>query len=68
MKKTMIGPALAVIGVLLVGAMFVYFYISLNRLDKQLIAVQAATMEDSNKISAIVNFFNSNLNAQANQN
>ncbi len=47
--------------------MFVYFYISLNRMDKKIIAVQQAAVEDSAKISAIVNFFNSANNAQTNK-
>ncbi len=64
MKKTMIGPLLTVIGLILIGALFAYFYISINRLEKKVMAIQAATVEDSGKISAIVNFFNANLNAQ----
>ena len=67
MKKTLICPILTVLGLLIVGAMFAYFYISLNRIEKKMVAVQAATVQDSNKINAIVNFFNANLNAQTNQ-
>lgn len=47
-----------VIGLLII-AMFIYVHISLNRMDKNIIAVQQAVVEDSAKISAIVNFFNS---------
>lgn len=68
MKKTLIGPLLTVIGLALIGAMFVYFYLSINKLEKKLMAVQAATVEDSSKITAIVNFFNANVNAQTNKN
>lgn len=67
MKKTLIGPILVVLAMLLLAGMFIYFYVSLNRLDKKLIAVQTAIADDSGKISAIVNFFNTNANAQTNQ-
>lgn len=67
MKKTLIGPLLTVIGLALIGGMFVYFYISINRIEKKLVTVQTATVEDANKITAIVNFFNANLNAQTNK-
>ncbi len=67
MKKTLIGPILTVIVLLLIGGMFVYFYMSLNRLEKQLTAINTAISEDSGKITAIVNFFNSNANAQTNK-
>lgn len=67
MKKSLIGPLLVVVGLALIGAMFVYFYLSLNKIEKKLMAVQTATIEDSSKITAIVNFFNANLNAQTNK-
>ncbi|MFA6194797.1 MAG: hypothetical protein WC719_03590 [Patescibacteria group bacterium] len=67
MKKSLIGPLLIVIGLALIGAMFVYFYFSVNKIEKKLMAVQTATVEDSSKITAIVNFFNANLNAQTNK-
>jgi len=67
MKKTLIGPILTVLAMLLLAGMFIYFYVSLNRLDKKLIAVQTAIADDSGKISAIVNFFNANANGQTNQ-
>lgn len=44
--------------------MFIYFYISLNRMDKKITAVQQGIMSDSAKLGAIVNFFNSTSNAQ----
>lgn len=59
----MIGPLLTIIALVIVAAMFIYFYIQLNRLDKKLIAQQTVIATDSGKISAIVNFFNANANA-----
>jgi CHASE3 domain sensor protein len=67
MKKKLIGPLLAIIGLALLGAMLVYFYISVNRLEDKLTAVQTAVADNSSKITAIVNFFNSNVNAQTNK-
>lgn len=67
MKKSLIGPLLTVIGLALIAAMFIYFYISINKMEKKLMAVQAVTVEDSSKITAIVNFFNANINAQTNK-
>ncbi len=59
----MIGPLLTIIALVIVAAMFIYFFIQLNRLDKKLIAQQTVIATDSGKISAIVNFFNANTNA-----
>jgi len=64
MKKTLIKPLITVIVLVLVAALFLYFFLSLNRLDKKIIAQQAAISQNSTQINSIVNFFNSNLNAQ----
>lgn len=63
MKKSLIVPIIGGIAALLIAAMFVYFYISLNRMDKQIIAIQQSAVDDSAKITAIVNFINSAQNA-----
>lgn len=67
MKKNLIGPLATVIIMIVLAAMFVYFYVSLNRLEKKMIAAQTTIVDDSAKINAVVNFFNSNLNASSNQ-
>jgi len=67
MKKNLVGPAFTVIFLVLLLAMFGYFYFQLNRLDKKIVSLQTAVAGDSAKIGAVVNFFNSNLNAQANK-
>lgn len=59
MKKSLIGTVIGIVLGLLIIAMFVYVHISLNRMDKNLIALQQVVVEDSAKVSAIVNFFNS---------
>jgi hypothetical protein len=64
MKKTLIGPILTVIALVLVLGIFVYFYISLNRLEKRTIDIQNTTVTDAGKVSAIVNFLNSKVNAK----
>lgn len=63
MKKSLIGPIIGGIAALLIAAMFIYFYISLNRMEKNIIAAQQTVVDDSAKITAIVNFFNSATNA-----
>jgi len=67
MKKSFVGPLITTIIVLLVAAMFVYFYISLNRMDKKITAVQQSVVDDSAKLTAIVNFFNTATNAETNK-
>ena len=64
MKKNSIGKILAPVGIILFALILVYFYIQLNRIEKIALEVQAGAVNDSNRIGAIVNFFNSNLNAQ----
>ncbi len=64
MKKSFVGPIIGGIAILLVAAVFIYFYISLNRMEKQILSVQQTIVEDSGKISAIVNFFNSATDAK----
>ena len=59
MKKSLIGTVIGIVAGLLIIAMFIYVHISLNRMDKNIIAVQQAVAEDSAKIGAVVNFFNS---------
>ncbi len=67
MKKSFIGPLVTIIILVLLGAMFVYFYVQLNRTEKKMLEAQTAIAQDSAKITAIVNFFNTNLNAQNNK-
>lgn len=58
---------ITIIVLVLMAAMFVFFYISLNRMDKKIMTVQQTIVDDSAKISAIINFFNSSANGQATQ-
>ncbi len=64
MKKNLTGKILAPIAIILFALILVYFYIQLNRMEKLALEVQTAAVNDAGRISAIVNFFNSNLNAQ----
>jgi hypothetical protein len=64
MKKNLTGKILALVAILLLAGILVYFYIQLNRMEKLALEVQTGAVNDSGRISAIVNFFNSNLNAQ----
>ncbi|MFA7088341.1 MAG: hypothetical protein WC146_03310 [Patescibacteria group bacterium] len=67
MKKSLIGPIVAAIVIVLVAASFVYVYIQLNRMEKKMLETQTTIIEDSGKLTAIVNFLNSNSNAQTSQ-
>jgi len=69
MKKSFIGPLVTIIAMVLLIALFAFFYVTLNRQEKKIMAVQTVISEDSAKITAIVNFFNANSqqNAQTNQ-
>jgi CHASE3 domain sensor protein len=67
MKKTLIGPILTGLVLLVIAAMFVYFYLQLNRLEKKTIALQTTIVNDTEQVNAVINFLNSNLNAQTNQ-
>jgi CHASE3 domain sensor protein len=64
MKKKLIGKILALVAILLLAGILIYFYIQLNRMEKVALEVQAGAVNDSNRIGAIVNFFNSNVDAQ----
>lgn len=65
MKKTSIGPLVTGIVILLVVASFVFVFITLNRMDKKIIAVQQSIVDDSGKLTSVVNFLNTASNAQA---
>lgn len=67
MKKSLIGPILTCSALVFLLGIFIYFYISLNRIEKKAIDLRNATVTDSGKITAIVNFLNSNVNAQTNK-
>lgn len=60
MKKSLLGPIISVIVLVLVGAMFIYFYISLNRMEKKVMEAQTMIAENSGQIQGIINLFNSN--------
>ncbi len=67
MQKNMLGKLATIIFMVIMAGLFVYFYITLNRVDKKLDDMQTNLTQDGAKISEIVNFFNANLNANANQ-
>jgi len=65
MKKVSVGAFLTVIAMILIAAMFVYFFLQLNRLDKKITDANTSIAQNASQISAIVSFFNSNTNAAA---
>lgn len=64
MQKTTLGTMATIIFLLILGGLFTYFYVSLNRMDKKMTEMQTVIATDSSKIGEIVNFFNANVNAQ----
>lgn len=64
MQKNMLGKLATIILLVVIAGLFVYFYITLNRVDNKLTEIQTSSLDNSAKINAIVNFFNTNLNAQ----
>jgi len=66
MKNQMLTKLIAIIFLVVLAGLFTYFYVTLNRVDKKLNEMQAVILQDSEKVSGIVNFFNANLNAQNN--
>ncbi len=63
MKKKSFGPLLTIIAFVLLAAIFVYFFISLNKIDKRTQELASQVSQNSGQTSAIVNYLNSNLNA-----
>ena len=68
MKKILIGPLLAVIAIVLLAGMFIYFQITINRLEKTVTETQTTIADNSNKLQGIVQFFNANANPNAKTN
>lgn len=68
MKNTMINKIAAVVILVLIAGLMIYFYISLNRMDKKLTSIQTVVIENSGTTNEIVNFFNANINAAQNNN
>lgn len=62
----MLGKLVAIIFLVVLAGLFTYFYVTLNRVDKKLDEIQTVILQDSEKVSGIVNFFNANLNAENN--
>lgn len=67
MKKKPIGLILTIIAFVLLAAMFVYFFISLNKIDEKTQKLAEEVSKNSSQTTAIVNFLNSNLNAGQDQ-
>ena len=64
MKKNSTKNILGVVAMVILAAILVYFFIQLNRIEKKALAIQETAVRDAGTISAVVNFFNANVNAQ----
>ena len=67
MKKKLIGPLVTAVVVILLAGSFVYLHFQLNKMEKKAMEIRTSAVNDSAQISGIINFLNSNLNAQTNQ-
>lgn len=63
MKKKLLGPILTGVALLLLAGMFVYFFMSLNKIDKKTQEIAEIVSQNSGQSSAIINYLNTNLNA-----
>ena len=64
MKKNSKGNIIGIAALVLLAAILVYFFIRLNQMEKMTLKIQEATVTDSGTISSVVNFLNTNVNAQ----
>lgn len=63
-KKNVKNYIIAGISLLLLTGVLVFFYIQLNTMEKKALAIQESAVTNSQTISTVVNYFNSNLQAQ----
>ncbi len=64
MKKALVGPLVVAIILLIFAAFAVYSFFLISKIDKKMNDAQATAANDATRIDGIVNFINSNLNAQ----
>jgi beta-lactamase regulating signal transducer with metallopeptidase domain len=64
MNNNIFNKLAAIILLVLIAGLLVFFYVSLNRMDKKLTDLQTNVVDNSNSINEVVNFFNANINAQ----
>ena len=65
MRRTSSGQILIGVALVIIIALFGYFAYQLNKQDKKMTTLQNTIVEDSDKISGVVNFINSSIaNAQ----
>lgn len=65
-KKNAKNNIIAMVALLLLAGVLVYFFVQLNRTEKKALAVQESAVKNAQTISGVVNFFNS-ANQQAQQ-
>ncbi len=64
MRRTSSGPMLIGMALLILIAIFGYFGFQLYRQDKKIESIKTAVIDDSGKITSIVNFINASVNTQ----
>lgn len=58
-KKNVKNYIIAIVALLLLSGVLVYFFVQLNRTEKKALAVQESAVKNAQTISGVVNFFNS---------
>lgn len=66
MNNTKFGKIIAIFLLVAMAGLLVYFHLSMNKMDKKMTELQTTMVETSSAVSEVVNFFNTNLNAQNN--
>ncbi len=65
MKKSSVGPLLAVLVLIVLAAIYGYMYYQVNRQQKKMDTLQTTIAKDSQTVSSVVSFINTSLaNAQ----
>jgi uncharacterized membrane protein YpjA len=61
MQKSSAGPIMAVLVLVILGALYGYMYYQNNSQEKKINELQNTIVQDSQTVSAVVNFINASL-------
>ena len=61
MQKSSTGPIMAVLVLVILGALYGYMYYQNNNQEKKINELQNTIVQDSQTVSAVVNFINTSL-------
>ena len=61
MKKSLVGPLLTVLVLIVLAAVYGYMYYQVNSQQKKMDKMQVTIAQDAQTVSGVVNFINSSL-------